>query len=116
MKLESAALARLCGQLEARVSALRSHIEHRCHVIELAPDLAQDIGSKRWFRGLGTMLGLSLVAVSFWPDLTAVEAATAMPVDQPVPPDPDACMRRPSRSPSCGATPSAAVAGPDPRT
>ncbi len=72
------------GQLEARASALRSHIEHRCHTIELAPDLAQDIGSKRWFRGLGTMLGLSLVAVSFWPDLTAVEAATAMPVDQPV--------------------------------
>lgn len=53
-------------------------------MIELAPDLAQDIGSRRWFRGLGTMLGLSLVAVSFWPDLTAVEAATAMPVDQPV--------------------------------
>ncbi|MCB2047693.1 MAG: M23 family metallopeptidase [Novosphingobium sp.] len=30
------------------------------------------------------MMGLSLVAISFWPDLTAVEAATAMPVDQPV--------------------------------
>ncbi len=30
------------------------------------------------------MLGLSFLAVSFWPDLTAVEAATAMPVDRPV--------------------------------
>lgn len=84
MKLEGKALAGLRQRLALRAGELRSHIEHRCHMIELAPDLAQDIGSKRWFRGLGTMLGLSLVAVSFWPDLTAVEAATAMPVDQPV--------------------------------
>ncbi len=84
IKLEKPALIHLRHGIELRASAIRSHIEHRCHVIELAPDLAQDIGSRRWFRGLGTMLGLSLVAVSLWPDLTAVEAATAMPVDQPV--------------------------------
>ncbi len=84
MKLEEPVHIRVRHGIETRAKAIRSHIEHRCHVIELAPDLAQDIGSGRWFRGLGTMLGLSLVAVSFWPDLTAVEAATAMPVDQPV--------------------------------
>jgi murein DD-endopeptidase MepM/ murein hydrolase activator NlpD len=84
MQLELSSLARIRNRLQARASAIRSQIEHRCHAVELAPDLAQDIGSKSWFRGLGTMLGLSLVAVSFWPDLTAVEAATAMPVDQPV--------------------------------
>ncbi len=66
------------------MTRLRDTIERRCHTIEIAPDLAQDIGSRRWFRGLGTMLGLGLVAISFWPDLTTVEAATAMPVDQPV--------------------------------
>jgi murein DD-endopeptidase MepM/ murein hydrolase activator NlpD len=83
-ELEGNAAGDLRSRLSRRVDALRSSIEHRCHAIELAPDLAEDIGSRRWFRGLGTMMGLSLVAVSFWPDLTAVEAATAMPVDQPV--------------------------------
>nr|WP_229735566.1 M23 family metallopeptidase [Novosphingobium marinum] len=59
-------------------------IEHRCERIELAPDLAQDIGSAKWFRGLGTMLGLGVAAVSFWPDFSTVEAATAMPVSDGV--------------------------------
>ena len=66
------------------LARLKHHIETRCCTVDLAPDLAQDIGSGRWFRGLGTMLGLGIVAVSFWPDLTAVEAATAPHVDQPV--------------------------------
>ena len=44
-------------------------------------DLADDIGSARWFRGLGGMLGLSLAALSFWPDFTAIVAAPAMPLD-----------------------------------
>lgn len=60
---------------------LRHKVESRCNNVDLAPDLAQDIGSARWFRGLATMLGLTVAAVSFWPDFTAVEAATAMPVD-----------------------------------
>lgn len=68
----------------SRLVALKTAIEAGCRRIDLAPDLAQDIGSTRWFRGLGTMLGLGIVAVSFWPDVTAVEAATAMPVDQEV--------------------------------
>lgn len=67
-----------------RIADLKEHIERRVEAIEIAPDLAQDIGSRRWFRGFGTMVGLGLVAISFWPDLTAVEAATSMPVDQPV--------------------------------
>ena len=65
-----------------RLAHLRDDIETRCERIDLAPDLAEDIGSSRWFRGLATMLGLGVVAVSFWPDLTQVEAATAMPVEQ----------------------------------
>lgn len=40
-----------------------------------APDLAEDIGSRRWFRGLTTMLALGGLALGFWPDLSAVEAA-----------------------------------------
>ncbi len=67
-----------------QLARLKNQIETRCHTVDLAPDLAQDIGSGRWFRGLGTMLGLGVVAISFWPDITAVEAATAPHVDQPV--------------------------------
>jgi len=47
--------------------------------LDLAPDLAQDIGSRRWLRGLGTMLALGAVALAFWPDLTPLEARPAMP-------------------------------------
>jgi murein DD-endopeptidase MepM/ murein hydrolase activator NlpD len=52
--------------------------------LDLAPDLAEDIGSRRWFRGLGTMLGLGAVALAFWPDLTPLEARPAMPQDAEV--------------------------------
>lgn len=52
--------------------------------IDLVPDLAEDIGSARWFRGLGTMVGLGVIALSFWPNLTKVEAATGLPADRTV--------------------------------
>nr|WP_073976155.1 peptidoglycan DD-metalloendopeptidase family protein [Erythrobacter donghaensis] len=47
--------------------------------LDLAPDLAEDIGSRRWLRGLGTMVGLGVVALACWPDLTPLEARPAMP-------------------------------------
>lgn len=47
--------------------------------LDLVPDLAEDIGSRRWLRGLGTMVGLGVAALAFWPDLTPVEARPAMP-------------------------------------
>ena len=52
--------------------------------LDLAPDLAEDIGSRRWLRGLGTMVGLGAVALAFWPDLTPLEARPAMPVGEEV--------------------------------
>lgn len=45
------------------------------------PDLAEDIGSARWFRGLGTLLGLTLLALSFWPNASTIDAAPVMPLD-----------------------------------
>ena len=51
---------------------------------DLAPDLAQDIGSRRWFRGLGTMFALGAVAFALWPDLAMLEARAAMPRDDAV--------------------------------
>lgn len=46
--------------------------------LDLAPDLAENIGSRRWFRGLGTMIGLGAVALAFWPDFAPLEARPAM--------------------------------------
>jgi len=65
----------------SRFQLWRTRIEAHCGALDLAPDLAEEIGSRRWFRGLGTMLGLGIAAVSFWPDFTSVEAATAMRID-----------------------------------
>ena len=49
--------------------------------VDWVPDLALDIGSGRWLRGMTTMIGLSAVALLFWPSFDAVEAAPAMRVD-----------------------------------
>lgn len=46
---------------------------------DLAPDLAEAIGSRRWMRGLGTMVGLGALALALWPDITPLEARPAMP-------------------------------------
>ncbi|MEP7222228.1 MAG: M23 family metallopeptidase [Novosphingobium sp.] len=43
--------------------------------IDWAPDLAEDIGSRRWKRGFATMLGLILLALAFWPNFSPLEAA-----------------------------------------
>ena len=44
-------------------------------------DLAEDIGSGRWLRGLATMLSLAILACAFWPDFSALQAAPIMRVD-----------------------------------
>ena len=49
--------------------------------VDWAPDLAEAIGSRRWFRGLFTMLGLMLAALALWPDANAIAAPPAMPLD-----------------------------------
>ena len=56
----------------------------KLETIDLAPDLAQEIGSTRWFRGLGTLVGLTAVALLFWPDFGPLQAAPAMQIDEPV--------------------------------
>jgi len=66
---------------DSRLHRARTAIEAWCARLDLAPDLAEDIGSKRWLRGLGTMLGLGVFAISLWPDFSVVEAAVALPAD-----------------------------------
>ena len=64
--------------------SIRRNLESWFRRADLAPDLAQNIGSTRWLRGLGTMVALGAVALTFWPDLSALEAATSMPADDRV--------------------------------
>jgi murein DD-endopeptidase MepM/ murein hydrolase activator NlpD len=64
-----------------RLGVYRGAVEAWCARVDLAPDLAADIGSRTWLRGLATMLGLGAAAIALCPDFTAIEAATAMPLD-----------------------------------
>jgi murein DD-endopeptidase MepM/ murein hydrolase activator NlpD len=59
----------------------RGRLYRRIEALDLAPDLAEDIGSKRWFRGAGTLLGLSAIALAFWPDFAPLEAAQPMAIE-----------------------------------
>ena len=72
-----------------RLAALSQSCRHalgagvaRLHDADLAPDLAQNIGSPRWFRGAATFLSLSAVALAFWPDFSPLEAAPALRLDE----------------------------------
>lgn len=59
-------------------------VSARLERLDLAPDLAENIGSPGWFRGIVTMVGLGAIALMFWPDLTPLEARPAMPQDEEV--------------------------------
>ncbi|RZJ97585.1 MAG: M23 family metallopeptidase, partial [Novosphingobium sp.] len=65
-------------------ATLRARLEQRFHALDLVHDLAEEIGTRRWYRGMGTMLALGAVALAFWPDFSAVEAATGSHPDDAV--------------------------------
>ena len=60
----------------------RERASLRLSGLDLAPDLSANIGSKRWFRGVGTLIGLSALAIAGWPGFSPVEAAPAMTLDE----------------------------------
>lgn len=70
--------------LAERYTAWCRTVSERFAEIDLVPDLAQDIGSRRWLRGAGTLLGLSALALAGWPDFAPLEAAPVMAIDDPV--------------------------------
>ena len=49
--------------------------------IDFAPDLASEIGSRRWLRGVATMVGLTALALTGWPDFAPLRAAPIMRID-----------------------------------
>lgn len=79
----SAAAARSPGTapFAARLNGLRTELELRLARFDWTPDLAEDIGTPRWFRGLGTLFGLSACALAFLPDFSTIAAPPAMPLD-----------------------------------
>ncbi|MFA9201832.1 MAG: hypothetical protein ACEQR8_11775 [Cypionkella sp.] len=80
---EPAALRR-ARALARRWDAWRWEAEQKLARIDLAPDLADGIGSRRWFRGFGTFLGLSAFSLALWPGFAPLEAAPATRVDDAV--------------------------------
>lgn len=56
-------------------------LAQRLTALDWTPDLASNIGSQRWFRGLATMIGLGAAAVAFWPGIAPVSAAPAVRLD-----------------------------------
>lgn len=68
--------------LADRYHAWAKGVEARLHAVDLAPDLAQDIGSRRWLRGAATLIGLTAVSLALWPDFAPLKAAPAMEIDQ----------------------------------
>lgn len=61
----------------------RLAFETRFADLDWAPDLAEAIGSARWFRGLVTLVALMLAALAFWPSFSPVEAAPMVRLDRP---------------------------------
>lgn len=62
------------GEWQARLSA-------RLEGLDLAPDLAREIGSLRWLRGTVTLAALTAIALAAWPGFSPVEAAPAVRLD-----------------------------------
>lgn len=69
------------ASLLQRLALLRLDWDLRLARLDWTPDLAEDIGSTRWFRGLGTLFGLSALALAFLPDFSAIHAPPTMVLD-----------------------------------
>lgn len=72
-----AARESLLGRIKARHAQLR----HVLDAGDWAVDLADDIGSARWFRGLGTIVALGGAAYALAPSSISVPSAPAMALD-----------------------------------
>ncbi len=73
-------IARVSGWSQ-RYDEWKLSVEERLAAIDMAPDLASEIGSGRWLRGLATMIVLAAIALAFWPSMGALEARPAMVID-----------------------------------
>ncbi|WP_247271055.1 M23 family metallopeptidase [Qipengyuania sp. S6317L1] len=82
-KVKRQVLARVHGW-RARYDEWRLGVSNWLARYDLAPDLAEDIGSRRWFRGAATMVVLCAIAIAFWPSFTPLQARSAIPEGQEI--------------------------------
>ena len=64
-----------------RVQSARGRLNGKFSQVDFAPNLAEEIGSRRWFRGAGTMVALAAISIAFWPEFAPLEAATIAQID-----------------------------------
>ncbi len=76
--------SRKAATLSQSYGSWRNALSDRLSRADLAPDLGRDIGSRRWLRGVATLIGLSAIAIAGWPGFSTVEAAPAMRIDDRV--------------------------------
>jgi murein DD-endopeptidase MepM/ murein hydrolase activator NlpD len=70
--------------LAQRIAEWRMRSSQKLASLDMTPDLAEHIGSRRWLRGAFTLVSLTAVALSAWPGFSPVEAAPAMRIDDRV--------------------------------
>ncbi len=81
LALELPARSDVISIAERTFASWKQQIEAHWQRLDISHDLAENIGSARWFKSFGTMVTLGVVALSFWPDFSAVEAATTISGD-----------------------------------
>ncbi len=68
---------------QTRISVLDRLKAIEWHLIDWAPDLAEEIGSRRWVRGFATFVALTITALALWPNFE-LQAAPSMRADESV--------------------------------
>lgn len=79
------ALADVCAPVPpaGRLARWRAWIAAKdFRATDWVPDLAENIGTKGWYRGMATLIGLCLFALAFWPGFAPLDAAPAMHLDE----------------------------------
>jgi len=66
----------------AELAPRPSSLADRLARLELVHDLAENVGSRQWWRGLATMLCLSGAAIALWPGFAPVAQAATVRLDQ----------------------------------
>lgn len=61
--------------------ALAARMQRALRGFDFATDLAEEIGTARWYRGLGVMLGGIGLAVALWPGIGGGPAIRSQPMD-----------------------------------
>lgn len=82
-KVKRQVLARVSGW-RARYDEWTLGVSNWLEQFDLVPDLAENIGSRRWIRGVVTMVGLGAIALAFWPNLTPLEARSSLPESEDI--------------------------------